>query len=61
MKKGSLLKKSFVLLASVLLFSIAGCGDKDTDKPGKQEDEKEEQEADKEEERPLLGAEILES
>ncbi len=60
MKRSSLLKKSFLLLVGVLLFSIAGCGGKDTEKPGKQEDGKN-QEADKEEEKPLTGAEILES
>lgn len=59
MKAGSLLKKSLLLLAGVLLFSIAGCADKGTNKPEEQEDGKK-QEADKEEE-PLTGAEILEN
>lgn len=59
MRVDRFVNKSLLLLAGVVLFSAAGCGEKAADKPKEQENAKE-QEAEKEEET-LWGAEILES
>lgn len=60
MKSHKTFRKILLLAAGVLLFLAAGCGSKDTDKPEKQEDGQK-QETEKKEEKPLTGAEILET